>query len=55
MAEIHHTDLKDIYLGKGVQKELDSVENEEKKLTLKRMCKNVIVRACVGIRKRYSF
>ncbi|CAK1578413.1 unnamed protein product [Parnassius mnemosyne] len=55
MTEINHKDLKDIYLGLGVQKELDSVENEERKLTLRKMCKNFIIRACVGLRKRYCF
>lgn len=53
-AEINHKDLKDIYLGVGVQKELDSIEDDERKLTLRKMCKNFIVGACVGIRKRYS-
>ncbi|CAG5027267.1 unnamed protein product [Parnassius apollo] len=55
MTEINHKDLKDIYLGLGVQKELDSVENEERKLTLRKMCKNFIIRACVGLCKRYCF
>lgn len=60
IATINPTDdtkyrnIEDMYLGLGVQKQLLLVENGEEILKFRRNCKKFIVKACVGIRKRYS-
>lgn len=50
--ERHHKDLKDIYLGLGVQKQLEEVEEDRKEI-LRQKCKQFIITACTAIRKRY--
>lgn len=47
--------LDEIYLGLGVQKQLSTNEIPfERKREMKNRCRNFLVKACVGIRKRYA-
>lgn len=53
----HYINLKDIYLGLGVANQVAVPElhsHTEEITVMKQRCLNFIVKACVGIRKRYS-
>ncbi|XP_047505901.1 uncharacterized protein LOC125050238 [Pieris napi] len=53
----HYIHLKDIYLGLGVANQVAVLElhaHTEEVTVMKQKCLNFIVKACVGIRKRYS-
>lgn len=53
-VEIIHKDLKDVYFGLGVQKQLHSIDESEERQSSPRMkCKNFFVQACVCTRKRH--
>ncbi|XP_026332324.1 uncharacterized protein LOC113239503 [Hyposmocoma kahamanoa] len=51
--EKNHKELKDIYLGLGVQKQLELIKEDRKEI-FRQKCKQFIIKACTGIRKRYS-
>lgn len=53
--ERYFKNLDEIYLGLGVQKQIMSNDfSQELVKDLKERCRNFIIKACVGIRKRYS-
>ncbi|CAG9792671.1 unnamed protein product [Diatraea saccharalis] len=47
--------LDDIYLGLGVSKQFSTNEiSTERKMDFKRKCRNFLIKACIGIRKRFA-
>ncbi|CAG5035890.1 unnamed protein product [Parnassius apollo] len=53
--ENNFKNLDDIYLGLGVSKQFSTNEiAAEKKKDFKKKCRNFLIKACVGIRKRFA-